>query len=217
MKRRVRVGIFAPLLIASVAAGHDYWIVAEPAFPEPGTPVTLRLCGGHRPPDSEFLIADRMIVRVEATGPYGVEALTSQAMSRHHEAIWTPKTSGVYRVGFTLKRPRDEQPIAEARTLVVAGDVDDPSAYASAEGLELVPHVEVSAWRAGAALPLAIFHQGEPVAGEIEMTTPRGKPVFRRSSPGQPALFTSPAPGWHLFTVRHAGRTASLLLQAQAP
>ncbi|GEM_PF-2165443 len=201
------------LLLGMFSAGahaHDWWIHAHPVHPAPGSEVRLAIGGGHSFPESEELLAARLLAQTVLTGPDTEVPLDFAADNKQHVAAYTLQRKGVYRADFHVQRPGDEAPLIAGRALVVAGAADDPAAYAANDGLEIVPLKPVSDWRAGGEVPLEVRSDGEVVASMIRLERATGRPVRMRSAPGRPAVFRHWQAGPSLFITEYRGQTATL-------
>ncbi len=213
--RILHIGLMSVLLSlgAQQAGAHYWWILATSAGPAPGESVRLEVGGGHGFPESDTLLAERLLHAARVVGPGMDESLTFVAGDTLRVADVSLPESGVYRAEFEVQRPGDARPLIMGRTLILTGDGDDVDAYATGEGLEIVPTTKLSAWAKGEDLQLEVRLDGEVVPAMIRLERAGERPVRLRTAPGRPADFTRWVEGPSLFVVEHEGQTVTLTVR----
>ncbi len=209
--RRRCLAVAAALAFAGSASAHEHWILAEPAYPAAGAPVSVAICSGHAFPKSEILLGAKLLAGTVLAGAQGQPvAFKPEADGSRWVAKATPAGAGVWRAEFALQKPLQDSPIHRSRCLVVAGGKDDPSAYADGKGIEIVPRGAVSGLKPGDVIPLEICIDGKPAAGKITVMPEKGGVSFLSTGRDRPAELKIAAPGWYVLGVSNQGRTFSL-------
>jgi hypothetical protein len=126
--------------------------------------------------------------------------------------------AGVSLIHLTLKRPRAKQPSFEAKAILItgAGDSlfkDDPGAYRTGKGLELIPQAAISSLHPGDKLPIVLAMDGEPVAGTLEIVPEAGKSSFLNATAASAAMVPIRKAGRYLVTAHVSGRGCSLVFE----
>jgi len=203
------------LLCASVVLAHDNWLIVEYPLSVSQSLAKVQICSGHGFPESELLIAERLLVEMEVTGPDGKSVpykVTAQ------DKKWTADVMfdkpGVWVVSFALKKPQAAEPLYRGRNLVVVGRSDDTLRYACKKGLEIVPGSALSALKAGDMLPLSITLDGAPLEGTISVTPEKGSASFLSTGKDRPAQLKIASSGMYLLTASNGGKTFSLTFAA---
>jgi len=207
---RLDVLAAAAAILSSPAVAHEYWIVAEPAYPAAGAEIRLTLGSGHAFPKSEILLGEKLLAGTSLSGPAGAAlAYVPKRGDAAWSAVATP-AAGAWRAEYALQKPLQDAPVHRSRCLVVSGGKDDPAAYADGKGIEIVPRRAVSGLRPGDVVPLDLRLDGAPAAGRITVVAEKGGATFLSAGKDRPAEWKAGAPGWYLFGVSHQGRTFSL-------
>ncbi len=196
------------------ARAHDHWVAMADTYPLAPTNMAIEICSGHYFPKSSFSLDDRVLERVTIVGPNGTtNAVRTVSESQRRMGAVELGTSGVYRISFTLRRPRAAAPSYEGKVIVVSRNGPDRvEHYRIGHGLEIVPLRPLSALTAEARLPLAIHMDGTPVAGSLTVARAGGKTSFLAAQPAQPAELYLRNTGRYLITTHVQGRGCSLYL-----
>jgi len=204
---RWRMAVLAGWLCGVTAvSAHDYWIRADRTFPDVGDEVVITIGGGHHFPESEVLIAGRMIIEKRING----NTFDPVEADNEWTTVWMVPSSGVFRASYRLKNPRRDDPFHESVTWIVAG-AGGAYPQGTGQGLELIPLAPGSSLRTNGTLVVETHWNGQAVETQIGLSRPGARTTYRNSAPGRPAVFRA-APGPVLLTVRHQGRTATLTL-----
>lgn len=197
---------------ALVAHAHDWWIIADPPRPEPGHAIRFEIGGGHAFPESDTLLAERLLYSTFISGPSGRTDVEFSAGALIHEVTASLDAPGLYRAVFLIQRPGDDKPIITGTTLLPVGGVDNASEYAHGEGLEIVPLTRLSDWQPGGDVAVEVRWNGTVVPALIRLERATGRSIRMRSAPDRPAVFTRWIKELVLFITEHQGQTATLTI-----
>ncbi len=205
----------ALLLAASFARGHDHWVLVDAAAGEGGVR-GISIGSGHRFPESETLLARRLLADMEIVAPDGrAKPFGPEA----HDHAWVAsgmfEAPGVWIVSFALRRTPRAEPVHRGRAILVLGKEDDPSRYTKGEGLEIVPLEALSGLSPGDALPLTIMRDGGAIGSTIAVRPENGRSVFITAAADRPALMRVERSGAYLLTVTDRGQTFSLTFRVR--
>lgn len=216
--RKAKQGAAALLLWAASAFGHEHWIVTDVSGTAGNGLARIRICSGHNFPQSDLLLAERLLSETVVVGPDGKSVLYKP---HPRDKTWTADVAfdkpGVWMVSFALKKPQESDPLFRGRSLLVLGPLDDPSRYAQKKGLEIVPGAALSTLKIGDTLPVSILVDGSPVEGKIAITPEKGSVSFLSTAKDRPAQLKIAAYGACLLTVSHKGRTFALTFTIADP
>ena len=199
-------------LTANVSIAHDWWIRATPAYPEAGETVHLEIGGGHSFPDSESLLAARLLQQTSVSGADYEKELAFSPGDQAHSTSITFDKPGTYRVSFTVQRAGAGRPIMVGRTLLVVGGVDDSSEYKDGDGLEIIPLTPLLEWKDGGEIQVEVQWNGEVVPANIRVVRDQARTLRMRSAPDRPAAFSDWVSGPVLFIAEHRGTSATLVV-----
>lgn len=199
------------LLCAGPVMAHDFWIdVARDGWaPEEG--VHLFIGGGHYFPNSDTLLADRLVERFAVRMPGGSWI---EPERREDGAQWraTAKldAAGWYLAELSIRRPRAPSPDYVARSFFSLGDAGEaPSFPKTGTGLEIVPEYRSAGDRT--EVRLRVTQDGTPVSARL-VIQPAGGGV-RRARVLEDQPYTLAVDRDQYLIVTSTGReTASLVL-----
>lgn len=198
------------VLFSGIAYAHEHWILTDAATDADGT-ITFRIGSGHRFPDSDTLLAERLLVETIVTAPNGkAQPLNTGIHDRFRTGTVRCDQPGTWAFSFALQRPRQTEPLHRGRCILVNGGKDDPVRYTNGTGLEIAPGAALSEMFPGATLPLRILHDGHPIGGAISVTPENGPSFFLSTTSARPAQLPIRQPAAWLLTVTDRGRTFSL-------
>lgn len=221
--RRWISALFLVLLVlgqAGPATAHLFWLVPDKDQVAPGETVIVEVGFGHQFPGERDLKPGQLHW-LRVTDSEGREVPARQLSHDRYE--FTPPAPGYYRIqaelkpGFVSRTPtgmklgtKKEVPEAEysfhfifqAQALIRAGEAPAARFPAAISGLELQPQQPPVGLAAGAALPLRLCFNGQPLPdAKIEIVGAGEKDAHQ---PGLPPLVTN-AQGEAVFTVPASG------------
>lgn len=206
----------ACLFCAATAHAHEHWVITDTGANTNGRQKVC-ICSGHSFPQSDILLAERLLADMQIVGPSGEPTPYKPAAQ---EKTWMADVSfdkpGVWMVSFSLKKPQEDHPVYQGRCLMVMGGQDDPTRYASGKGLEIVPGALLSELKPGGTLPVSILMDGTPVEGKIAVTPEKGAASFLSTGRDRPAQLRIPSAGAYLLTASQKGTTFSLTFSVAA-
>lgn len=194
-------------LMAGTALAHEHWILLD----RDGDRASVRICSGHAFPASEMQLSERLLTGTVLIDPEGVAApFQPKAEGLVWQADVTCNRPGVWAAEFALQRPLETAPLHRGRSLLIAGDLDDPARYADGKGLEIVPQGPLSGVKPGDHLPVALHLDGVPLAGRIAVIPVDGSVAYYSTGRNRPAEIPLRAAGAYLLATSHQGRGFSL-------
>jgi len=200
------------MLVPLVAVAHEHWIDVDCFYPGVSQAVTVHLCSGHRFPRSSFALKEEVVASFTCRGPDGVTIpLVTTGDGKQRTGAFEPATRGDHVLSFVLKRPRAETPSFEGRAILVVGNQDDASCYATGRGLELVPEHPLADLVPGDVLPLSLRMDGRRIAGVLSVVPAGGKVSSLSTGAARPARAKLSQAGRYLVSATHAGRSCSLV------
>jgi hypothetical protein len=205
------VSMFAPVSVAS----HEHWFETEDLYPLAGVEISLDVCGGHYYPESSFAVKEKVLGKIQVTGPDRVtnEFSTIKGDKRHTAAV-VPDLPGLHIFQLVMQRPGMKYPLYELKALLVAGGgEDDPDRYQAGVGLEIVPLAPVSGTVPGGDLPVRVMLDGITVECEITVIPAEGRTAHYRSGMEDPVRIKTLDPGKYLVTASVGRRGCSLVFQ----
>jgi hypothetical protein len=165
-----------------------------------------------------MLLSGRLLAETVVMDPQGASApFKPEATNKAWVASCACDRPGVWSAAFELKKPQEEAPLYRGRCLLVVGGADDPSRYAAAKGLEIVPKAPLSVLKPGSLLPVAIHLDGLPIEGKIAVTPANGTIAFFSTGKDRPAEIRLPSAGVYLLTASHRGQTFALTFSVATP
>ncbi len=189
---------------------HEYWACLEDHQGQ----LEMRICSGHAFPESDLLLAERLLAETAFVRPDGVVVpVKPVAANKYWRAEFAAEGPGVWTAAFALKRPPEEEPFFRGRCLRVRGGADDPARYAMGKGLEIVPQAPLSRLKEGEAFAVALRWDGHPIEGKIMVTPENGSVMFFSTGRQRPAELKLPKAGWYLLTASHGGKSFALTIQ----
>jgi hypothetical protein len=204
----ILVLISAPLLTRA----HEHWIDLDAFYPAPSQQVGMRLCSGHHFPKSTVVLKDKVVSPVTWRRPGGQSTpIDTRAGEGQRVGTLTPVEAGAHLLHVTLKRPRAPEPSYEGKAIIVVERETDVDAYAVGHGLELVPQQRLSGVVPGDVLPVALFLDGQRVAGTLSASRAGGKTSLLSTGVDRPARLKLAGAGRYLVTASREGRGCSLV------
>ena len=203
------------------ALPHEHWVDAADLTPRVGQEVAVWLASGHHFPESDTVIADRLIDRLVLRKPgRPPEPVATEAQDRRRAGAVRPDRPGAHLLELVLRRPPRREPEAYARAILFVSS-DEPDADgtvpATGEGLELVPLRLPHTLPDGEELRIELRRDGEPVAGVITYYAGDSRPRWVRATATEPARLKVTAGTRYLFASAHQGQSVTLVFQTGAP
>ncbi|MBU8920948.1 MAG: DUF4198 domain-containing protein [Bacteroidales bacterium] len=219
----MKVFICVAVLLASIAVpvsvtSHEHWFEAEDLYPQVAVEINLDICGGHYYPESSFAVKEKVLGKIQVTGPDGARELSTRKGDKRHTATVVLDSPGLHIFRLVMKRPGMEDPLYELKTFMVAGSgEDDPGRYQAGVGLEIVPFAPVSDTVPGRDLPVQVMLDGSPVECEITVIPAEGRTAHYRADTEEPVRIMTGKSGKYLVTASVGRRGCSLVFQVGRP
>ncbi|MCU0638600.1 MAG: DUF4198 domain-containing protein [Candidatus Krumholzibacteria bacterium] len=207
----------APLLsFAPAARSHEHWFDPGDFYPSAGAATSLRVCSGHHYPESGFAVKDEVLGGVILAAPGGGTSKVPTARGEiSHAGSFTTATEGVHILSLALRRPGAADPAFELKAIIVAGGKDDPSAYSTGKGLEIVPLASLAEAAAPCGIPCGILLDGERIEGSLTLFDDGGGSAALKADRESPALVAVKRAGRYLLVAQAAGRECSLVFEVR--
>ena len=203
------------LVLGKDSRFNVYGFESEDFYPQAGVEIELNICSGHYYPESSFAVKEKVLGKIQVTGPDGAtKELSTRKGDKRHTATAALESPGLHIFRLVMKRPGMEDPLFELKAIMVAGKgEDDPDRYMTGHGLEIVPCVSVSGILPGGDLPVHVMLDGVPVECEITVIPAEGRTVLYKAAAEEPARIKTPKSGKYLITGSVEGRGCSLVFQ----
>jgi len=195
---------------------HEDWIDVNNYYPAVGDTITIYLSGGHHYPESETLLAERLIYQPEIVTPAGrTESLKFTAEKNRWKTSYVIKKAGVYVAKFALKKPQMDSPLFYGKALIIAGNKDQTASYTANLPMEISPIISLSSIKPDETLKFHLQKNGEPKAGTVILMPSGGKNNYLSTTENQPAQFTGVQPGKYLVYTEQSGTNCSVTFAIQ--
>jgi hypothetical protein len=205
----------AALWVGGLAAAqaHEVWMSAAALHPPAGAEVAVEIGVGHQFPRSESALPDRRVGRCLARTAEGVVTSVETRIDGARRIGRAP--AGAALLELHVLRPPLPRPDILARAWLRPPDAPaGAEAYATGEGLEIVPLQPPHAPEDPGRLPLALRRDGRPASGTLVIQPARGRVVRLRATPDQPAVLPLTPGMRYLIVTTEGGQTATAVFEA---
>lgn len=205
------LGFLLVFLLSTTLFAHEDWIDVSNYYPAVGDTISIYLAAGHHYPESEILLAERLIYQPEIITPNGTAVpLKFSAEKNQWKTTYIVKSPGVYVIKYALKKPPLTDPLFYGKALVIAGEKDQGKKYSTGSVMEISPTGEISDLAKGDTLAFQLLQDSKPVKGTILLMPAGGKDHYLSTTPDQPAKYTLEKPGKYLVYTEQGGTNCSV-------
>lgn len=208
--------IILMVFIGANLFAHEDWIDVSNYYPAAGDTITIYLSGGHHYPESETLLAERLIYRPEIVTPEGrTESLKFTAGKNRWKTSYVIKNAGVYIAKFALKKPQIDTPLFYGKAIIIAGGKDQQKNYSAQLPMEISPLTEISSATPGSTLKLHLLKNETPSSGTIILMPAGSKNYYLTNTSTQPAEYKIRSTGKYLVYTETSGTNCSVTFAIQ--
>jgi len=208
-------GLIVSLLLPVWLLGHETWLSLGNYHPSPGDSIKVSLRNGHYYPTSSYQVKEQLIAGA-AVWSKGVRTdLRWQTTKIEQKALIMMANPGTFRLDVLLQRPRSPRPLAWIRSIGLCGDQDNPSDYATNEGLEIVPRKPLNQVKPGNSLPLDLRRDGRNISGKLAVYFGEQPIRYLQSDEHGRVLLNGIQAGEVMLAFTDQGQSCTLTLEIQ--